>query len=132
MNPLQNIAEEYAERIWNNKDLSAIDELLDPQIVIHSSLGQFQGKEAMRRIVEVWLTAFSNLNVKTLATISDQDLVVLHWEAKGTHLGEFKGLSATGKPVSYSGVTIYRLENGKITEYWAYVDMLHLLDQIKK
>lgn len=63
--------------------------------------------------------------------ISENDLVSIQWNAKGTHRGEFKGRKPKGKSVSYSGVTIYRIKNGKIVEYWAYLDMQHLLSQIE-
>jgi len=127
----KNIAEEYATKIWDNKDLSAINDLLDPTIVIHSLLGDYHGQEAMRKIVEAWLTAFPDLMVKNIATVCEKDLVVIQWKAKGTHKGEFKGIAPTGKPISYEGVTIYRIKDAKITEYSAYLDMQYLLNQIR-
>jgi len=33
--------------------------------------------------------------------------------------------------VSYSGVTVYRIKNGQIIEYWAYLDMQYMLSQIE-
>ena len=45
--------------------------------------------------------------------------------------GEFKGKKSTGKPVSYSGVTVSRIKNNQIFEYWAYLDMQRLLSQIE-
>lgn len=124
------IAIEYAQRIWDKKDLTAIEELLDPKIVIHSLLGNFHGLEPMKKIVQAWLSGFPDLVVKNTLIICEDDLVTIQWEARGTHQGEFKGISPTGKQVSYAGVTIYRINNAKIIEYWAYLDMQHLLQQI--
>lgn len=39
-------------------------------------------------------------------------------------------IESSGKLVSYSGVTVYRIKNSQIVEYWAYLDMQHLLSQI--
>ncbi len=120
----------YAERIWNDRDLSAIDELLDDDCVIHSLLGDHHGKANMKTVVQAWLTGFPDLEVENTQIISDNDLVVLHWKARGTHLGEFKGRKPTGKRVSYAGVTLYRIKDEKIVEYWAYLDMDHILKMI--
>jgi len=48
--------------------------------------------------------------------IAEGDKVVYRWPATGTHQGEFLGVAATGKPIKITGVTIFRIENGKIAE----------------
>ncbi len=124
------VAETYVRRVWDEQDLSAIEELAHKGIVIHSLLGDFQGPEKLKDVVQTWLKGFPDLQQKNLASIAEGDLVALHWQAKGTHQGEFKGIKPTGKAVAYAGVTLYRVREGKIIEYWAYLDMKHLLDQI--
>lgn len=129
-NEIRNIAIDYADCIWNKKDLSFLTKFLDEKIVIHSLLGDFHGPESMKKVVQTWLTGFPNLSVKNSSVICENDLVVLHWHAQGTHQGEFKGIQPTGRPVVYAGTTIYRIRENKIVEYWAYLDMQHLLKQI--
>ncbi|MFF9727654.1 ester cyclase [Streptomyces gardneri] len=34
----------------------------------------------------------------------------------GTHLGDFQGLEATGRPVGFRSVEIYRIEGERIAE----------------
>lgn len=125
------VAEEYANKIWTQKEISAIDRLVHKDVLIHSLLGDFQGTQAMKEVVQAWIKGFPDLSVKNELIISENDLVGIQWSAKGTHKGEFKGKKPTGKPVSYSGVTVYRIKNGQIVEYWAYLDMQHLLSQIE-
>ncbi len=127
---LKEIAEGYANKIWNEKDINAIDKLVHQDVVIHSLLGDFYGTKAMKEVVQAWLKGFPDLIVENDLVISENDIVSIQWRAQGTHQGEFKGRQQTGKPVSYSGVTVYRIKNGKIIEYWAYLDMQHLLNQI--
>lgn len=131
MRAFENIAEEYADRIWNKKDLRAIEDLLHPKITIHSLLGDYHGQDAMKKVVEAWLVGFPDLSVQNIATVCEKDLIVIQWQASGTHQGEFKKIPPTGKAVSYQGVTIYRVKGNKITEYWAYLDMQHLLDLLR-
>lgn len=128
---VKNTAETYARRIWDENDLEAINDLLHEDVVIHSLLGDFQGPAYMKKVVQAWLTAFPDLVVTNTAIICEEDLAVIHWEAHGSHLGEFKGIQSTGKAVAYRGVTIYRIRDHKICEYWAYLDMEHILNQIR-
>lgn len=128
---IKEIAEEYANTVWNAKDLSGTDRFIHQNVLIHSLLGDFCGAQAMKEVVQAWLKGFPDLLVRNELVISENDLVSIQWSAKGTHKGEFKGRKPTGKPVSYSGVTVYRIKNGQIVEYWAYLDMQHLLGQIE-
>ncbi len=135
MNPsaleiVKRVATEYAEKVWDEQDLSVIDRLLHPQIVIHSPLGDSRGPEAMRRVVQTWLTAFPDLVVTNAAIIAESDTVVIRFTATGTHRGDFRGRKPTGRQVAYSGVSIYRINAGQIIEYWAFLDLQQLLSQI--
>jgi len=56
-----------------------------------------------------------------------------------THTGEFRGvlptgekirLAPTGKKVTITGVNIYRIVDGRITEGWNVIDSLDLLKQL--
>lgn len=124
------IAEKFANKVWNEKEISAIDEFMDENVIIHSLLGNFQGPEQMKTVAGVWLHAFPDLLVQNTHTICENDSVVILWTGSGTHRGEFKNHKPTDKKISYAGATIYRIENGKILEYWAYLDMQHILNQI--
>jgi predicted ester cyclase len=128
---LKGIAEKYANSVWNGKEISIIDQLIHQDVVIHSPLGAFHGINAMKEVVQAWLKAFPDLRVGNDIIIEEDDLVSIQWRANGTHNGEFKWRKPTGKPVSYSGLTVYRIKQGKIVEYWAYLDIQHLLSQIE-
>lgn len=127
---LKATARKFSHQVWNIKDLSAIDELLHPDVVIHSLLGDFRGADHMRTVAETWLQAFPDLIVKHSSIIHQNDLVAIQWSAKGTHKGVFKGYEPTGKEITYSGMTLYRIRDDKIVEYWAYLDMQHICQQI--
>jgi steroid delta-isomerase-like uncharacterized protein len=127
---IKEIAEEYANQVWNDKEISAVDRFFHQDVVVHSLLGDYHGTKSMKTVVEAWLKGFPDLRVDNDIIISENDLVSIQWRARGSHLGEFKDRKPTGKPVSYSGVTVYRFKNNKIIEYWAYLDMQHLLSQI--
>lgn len=125
------MAETYANTVWNAKKVEIIDQLMHSDVIIHSLLGDFHGKQAKKDIVHTWLTGFPDMQVKNELVVSENDLVSIQWKAKATHQGEFKGKKASGKSVSYSGVTVYRIRDGQIVEYWAYLDLQNILLQIQ-
>jgi predicted ester cyclase len=62
--------------------------------------------------------------------IAEGDKVVARWRSRATHQGEYMGISPTGKEVEFTGISIYRIEEGKIAESWNSEDQLGLLRQI--
>ncbi len=53
------------------------------------------------------------------------------WTARGTHRGEYMGVSPTGKEVEFAGMHISRInEEGKIAENWEVYDLMGLMRQI--
>jgi steroid delta-isomerase-like uncharacterized protein len=62
--------------------------------------------------------------------IASDDRVVYRWETRGTHNGDFFGIPPTGKPLLSRGVTIMKIENGKIAEIWEAIDILGLMQQM--
>lgn len=74
----------------------------------------------MEEAASTWTIAFPDLRVENENIISERDLVCIQWHAYGTHLGVYKEMNPTGNPVAADGVTVYRMHNRKIIEYWSY------------
>jgi predicted ester cyclase len=55
---------------------------------------------------------------------------VARFAITGRHTGEFQGIPATGKTVTFPATDIYRFENGRIAEGWALMDFLSFLQQV--
>jgi predicted ester cyclase len=58
------------------------------------------------------------------------DRVVSRWTARGTQEGEFMGAPATYKRMEQTGISIMRVQEGKIVEGWSRADELGLLQQL--
>jgi predicted ester cyclase len=48
----------------------------------------------------------------------------------GTHRGPFQGIEATGRRVTFSEFTLYRVEDGKFAWVWVLTDMDAVTRQI--
>ena len=77
-----------------------------------------------------WHQAFPDVAIVPKKLIAEGDLVVVYWIARGTNTGAGNGLPATGKKVEQSGITIWRIVNGKIKEEWSAFDQLSMMKQL--
>lgn len=76
------------------------------------------------------ISAFPDWHWEIDHFVADDDTIVVHFTVTGTHRGTFQGIEATGRRVSFSEFTLYRLEEGKFAEVWDLLDMHALLQQI--
>ena len=63
-------------------------------------------------------------------SLSTCDYIAVHFTVTGTHRGAFQGIEATGRRVTISEFTFYRLEDGKFAEVWDHTDMDAVMRQI--
>lgn len=77
-----------------------------------------------------WRNVFPDLVVRVDRMVAENDMVSVHWTARGTNTGEGMGIPATGKSAHISGQTMFRFENGKIAEEWTSGDALGLMRQL--
>ena len=75
-------------------------------------------------------SAFSDVRTKVEAQIAEGDIVVTRWTRTATHTGTFRGIPATGKVTTMTGITISRIADGKIAEGWVQADALGLMKQL--
>ena len=70
--------------------------------------------------------AFPDYQTTILDLVSEGDKVAARYQLEATHKGEFMGVKATNKKVSWLGFAIYRITNKKLVECWALDDGLGL------
>lgn len=74
--------------------------------------------------------AFPDLKVGVERVVAENDMVVVQWIARGVNTGSGNGLPATGRSVEVGGITIFRMEQGRIAEEWNSMDTLLMLRQL--
>jgi predicted ester cyclase len=62
--------------------------------------------------------------------IAEEDKVVARWRSRATHQGDYMGIPPTGKEVEFTGISVYRIEEGKIAQSWSVEDQFGLMRQI--
>ena len=117
--------------IWNERRLEFIDKVIARTHAIGDPMisGGGVGPAAFRRQVQRFLTAFPDLKLTVDDTVSEKDKLVVAWTMTGTHKGEFLGIPATNKKVTFSGITINQIAGGKFIESTVIWDGLGVLKQ---
>jgi steroid delta-isomerase-like uncharacterized protein len=77
-----------------------------------------------------FIKAFPDLRRNIVDMVAEGDKVAVSINITGTYKGEFQGIPATGKQISFTAVDILTITDGKVTEEWATADMMGLMQQI--
>jgi predicted ester cyclase len=89
-----------------------------------------EGIDGFKAFIQRFRDSFSNTHVTIEEQIAEGDTVATRWTGRGTHTGEISGIAPTGKDVTVPGVSISRIENGKLVEDHTTWDTLGLLVQL--
>lgn len=128
---IAHIAQLYTDDIWNKRDMVVGDTLFSDDFVDHHPIpGQLPRREGFMNTVELYLSAFPDLQVVNDDVFGSGDRLVIRWTAVGTHDGELLGIPASGNPVTITGIDILRIVDGQIAERWAEDNALELMGQI--
>jgi steroid delta-isomerase-like uncharacterized protein len=128
------LVHEWFERVWNQRNTQAIDQLLDPDVIIHGITDAegkpLRGTEAFKGFHRRFLAAFPGITVEVADTVSEGDKVAARCVVRGRHEGEGLGMAATQKETEFTGMCLVRIEHGKIAEAWNSFDFLTMHTQL--
>jgi steroid delta-isomerase-like uncharacterized protein len=122
------LVQHFVEEFWSRGNLNTADELMAPDVVIHQpEVGGVAGLKAFNTMLR---RAFPDWYSTPEEMIAEGDYVAERWTGRGTHQGEFQGISPTANKVAVPGVVFYRIRDGKIAEFRGSFDMLTMLQQL--
>lgn len=108
-----------------------LDDLVADGFVDHTSLSEAPpGPGPLKEYVLQTRAAFPDIDDTLHLVVAEGDAVAVHGSGVGTHLGEFLGIAATGRRVTWTFSAFHRVHEGRIAERWVNIDMLGMLQQI--
>jgi len=112
--------------------LDVIDTLFAPTYQLHYPEldSGVVGPEVIRGLVSAYREAFPDLSFTVDDTIASGDMVLVRWTAEGTHRGSLLGAPATGRFARWTGMSAFRMRDGRIVEDWVESDRLGMLQQL--
>jgi steroid delta-isomerase-like uncharacterized protein len=124
------IVRKFFEEGPSKGNLNIANELLSPDFALHVPLPAPPGIEGINEVITSCRAAFEHLNVTIENMIAEGDNVAVRFTAHGVHKGDFMGLPATGKPITMTGIEVFRIKDGKIAELWGEANLLSLMQQL--
>lgn len=123
--------------MWNG-DLSLVDSLVHEDCVIHQARASgppseaHRGPNAIRELVEMGRAPFDPVEFAIEAgPIVEGDMLAGRWHCDGSYKGGMEGVAARpGTRVSFGGIDMMRIQDGRIIEYWVSSDGLALMAQL--
>ena len=129
------MARRVNDELWGKGNMSIVDELCSANYIQHQLSNPngsriFRGPNGFKQLVREVRAALSDFRTKIDDQMAAGDKVVTRWSSGGLHKGPLLGIAPTGKPITYSGVNIDRIADGKLVETWTYWDILGVMQQL--
>lgn len=124
--------ERYFSELFNQGRLDLVDELLHPEYVNHSpgSPDLPRGRDGVKVVVRALRAAFPDLAYTVEDVVVGPDAVAVRTTMRGTHLGDFFGLPASGRAFAVQQITIEHFREGRIVAHHRVTDEASLLRQL--
>jgi predicted ester cyclase len=128
------VVDRWFGEVLSGHDLAALAELASPNILVHPTGMPCETGYHATAGVQQWLgehwSAFPDLAVVDDFSVASGDIVAARWHARGTSQGDFLGIAPTGRSLDYTGLSMYRIEAGRIAEVWETRNTLGILRQL--
>ena len=99
-------------KAMNEKDLTAMDNLMAPDF--DDPDRQLRGLDNYKKYESMFIKGFPDVHLTIIDMIAKDDKVWVSIEVTGTHTGEYRGISPTGKKIKLKSFMIWRITDGKI------------------
>nr|MDQ5811985.1 ester cyclase [Actinomycetota bacterium] len=115
----------FFEETWVKRNPAAVGMFVAAGYVEHAGFpgSLSSGRDGLKQLISLYRGAFPDLRSTIEDMFAEGDRVAYRWSARGTHLGEWAGISPTGNHMTASGITIFRVSEGKIAEGWVSLDL---------
>jgi steroid delta-isomerase-like uncharacterized protein len=114
----------------NERKFEILNELIHSEYINHTFPGDASGPEGLKNILGMFDAAFPDMKITVEDIIEDGNKLATYGYWRGTHKGNFQGVSGTGKNVKVDYIDIWKIKDGKLHENWVQMDIAGLLHQL--
>lgn len=126
------LAQEFFRRVWAPPhELDAIDELMTSDYRIVTAGQVIVGRDQFKTWVAKMQSTIGDATNEHLDLFTDPtgSRVVSRWVTRGVNKGMY-GSTADGRRIEYSGISIWRVQDGRLAECWVERSALELRDRL--
>ena len=122
----------FVEELFNRGNMGIVGEIFAPDFIEREQLppGIPNDREGVKVLTSMLRSAFPDFKATIDDILAEGDKVVIRMTWSGTQKGEFMGIPATGKSVSFGVIDIIRIAGGKIVEHWGQMDAMRMMQQL--
>jgi steroid delta-isomerase-like uncharacterized protein len=126
------VAQEFVKAVFNGRDAERARDFFTADVAWHgNTVGTVNGLDTLVPILAGFIDSLTDIHAEVQDVIASDDLVALRQVVTAKHTGNLLGIPATGLPVRWDAVDIYRVNDaGKISEQWAFEDLAAVLSQV--
>ena len=128
------VVSRFFDDVLVKQDLDALIDLASIDVLIHPTAmpceASCYGIDGMAFWLNHTLASFPDLTIDAYHTVASGDIVAVRWEARGTSHGEFMDVPPTGAEVRFTGISMFRIEDGVIAEIWDTRNTLEIMLQL--
>jgi steroid delta-isomerase-like uncharacterized protein len=108
-----------------------LDEICRPDVIVHDPIaGDQRGIDAYRGLFAFFRQAFGEQRTDLHQFVAEGEYVALLHTHNAKSTGSFMGAPPTNAWITVPGVELFRLEDGKIAEFWRFDADAALLAQL--
>lgn len=130
-NPNIAVAQRFYDIYNDRSKLATLPELFAPDYVGKVNGRKIPDVKAAKGFISAFQTGFPDAQYVVEDTVVSGDKVVMRWSCTGTHDGKFLGIDPTGQSIEVTGITIFQINNGKISRLWNNWDTFGLMQQLR-
>lgn len=116
--------QEANDVLLNRGEVDKVFDYFAPTYVGHVTAGDMTDPSAIAGLVTMLRTAFPDLRVEIEVLVTEGDRVTWLRTHYGTQQGDFMGIPASGRPITWQEMVVTRYEGGLIAEEWSVSDMV--------
>ena len=127
MNNMEKAKYSY-EHIMSNHLIDELPDYVAENCIVRMGESSFPtGIDGIKQHMIYVRKTYPDLNMSVIRQFMDGNTVISEFIMEGTHLGEWLGMTPTGKKLRMSGVDIDKFVDGKITEHGGAVNTFEAL-----
>ena len=133
----EEVVREFLDEVRSGRNPDKTGELWAPKVLAHQITSE--NPETVERSPQNYAdhiremqAIYGNFRLEVTELIVQNDRAYVRWIQTGSHVGEYEGFAPTGLELVEFASAVYRVENGRIIEYWVQIDRTGLRLQLEQ
>lgn len=124
------VVSSFVERLWNDRDLSSISELVSEDVKVYISEFDWGGREKITADATRFFKGWSDSETDITHITAEGNNVVIRWETTAKHTGMYGEIPPTGKTLTYYGMDMFTVQDDNIVEIISFWDAFDVYSKL--